>query len=34
MDYRIVELEGFKLAGVKMSSTNENQQGMKDCEAF
>ena len=30
MDYRIVELEGFKLAGVKMSSTNENQQGMKD----
>ena len=34
MDYRIVELEGFKLAGVKMSSTNENQQGMKDCETF
>lgn len=34
MDYRILELEGFKLAGVKMSSTNENQQGMKDCETF
>lgn len=34
MDYRIIELEGFKLAGVKMSSTNENQQGMKDCETF
>lgn len=34
MENRIVELENFKLVGVKMGSTNENQQGMKDCEAF
>lgn len=34
MEHRIVELGSFKLVGLKMTSTNDNQQGMKDCEAF
>lgn len=34
MEHRIVELETFKLAGFKKASTNEKQQGMKDCPAF
>ena len=34
MDYRIVELDNFKLAGFKKASTNEKQQGMKDCPAL
>ncbi|EOH94705.1 GyrI-like domain-containing protein [Enterococcus pallens] len=34
MDYRIVELDGFKVVGYKKESTNEKQQGMQDCPAF
>lgn len=34
MEHRIVELEAFKLVGYKKESTNQNQQGMKDCPAF
>lgn len=34
MEHRIVELESFKLVGFKKESTNDQQQGMKDCPAF
>lgn len=34
MEFRMEELKEFKIAGYKVSSTNENMQGMKDCPAF